>query len=100
MTKLSVKVASWALLVILSSSVSAVVNSWPMSRPVTWLSDSTSDQDPLDCHICPIPGRCEPCPGNTIANGTGGEVNVASSLGRSGRTTEGVGNDDRCDPTH
>ena len=66
--KLETNVVSWALRVSRSSSASASRSNLPTSRSAISLASPTSSQLSWSSHGRPIPGRCEPCPGNVKAS--------------------------------
>ena len=64
----STNVVSWALRVSRSSSASASRSSVATSRSATSLASSTSSQLSWSTHGRPMPGRCDPWPGNVKAS--------------------------------
>ena len=66
--RLDTNVVSWALRVSRSSSASASRSSLPTSRSAISLASPTSSQLSWSSHGRPIPGRCDPCPGNVKAS--------------------------------
>ena len=66
--RLETNVVSWALRVSRSSSASASSSSEATSRPATSLASSTSSQLSWSTHGRPMPGRCDPWPGNVNAS--------------------------------
>ena len=66
--RLDTNVVSWALRVSFSSSASASSSSAPTSRPAISLASSTSSQLSWSTQGRPMPGRCDPWPGNVNAS--------------------------------
>ncbi len=66
--RLWTKVAIWALSVLVKVSWSASRSRWARSRPVISEASPTSSNEGWSTQAAPMPGRCEPWPGNVNAS--------------------------------
>ena len=78
--RLETNVVSWALRVSRSSSASASSSSLATSRPAMSLASSTSSQLSWSTQGRPMPGRCDPWPGNVNAS-IGGRLDAQVPTG-------------------
>src|ERR1700722_9614731 len=86
-TRLITKVASWALAVLVSSSIGASSRRALRSRPAISEASAATSHEGWSTQERPIPDRCDPCPGKVKASTTDSSRDAIEPFDRDGESS-------------
>ena len=86
-TRLITKVASWALAVLVSSSIGASSRRALRSRPAISEASAATSHEGWSTQARPIPDRCDPCPGKVKASTTDSSRDAIEPFDRDGESS-------------